>query len=97
MPILLTSKMATSDCSCDLITSVQYLYGYIRQFPNSFCSENGHITPQEKPHLCRLLAFEKRFETLYIDRVTGITLRGKDKRNSYQQPMAEDIKTTTRQ
>ena len=26
MPILLTSKMATSDCSRDLITSVQYLY-----------------------------------------------------------------------
>ena len=26
MPVLLTSKMATSDCSRDLVTSVQYLY-----------------------------------------------------------------------
>ena len=29
MPILLTSKMATFDCSRDLITSVQYLYNIV--------------------------------------------------------------------
>ena len=42
MPILLTSKMATSDCSRDLITSMQYLYRFYPKQVDILISKTRH-------------------------------------------------------
>ena len=77
------------------IYNLQSISNWVKEvwpLKTSFCSENGHITPQEKMCPCWLTFLRSTLKPCIESQEPGFEIM--DKWNSYWQPMTVDIKAT---